>query len=163
LQFKEDFVRPKIEIERPTTLAERKEIKTVCSRAIRQVGAANFVHDTRVSEGQLSKYGALADVDYMPVDVLADLERVIGYPLVSEFLAGLAGYVLTPVDSVADAPNLSDVGLLQETKGKLITMMIKALLDGHLDPHEKREILPVLDNAIAQLQAFRRGIAGVSV
>ncbi|MUZ65313.1 hypothetical protein [Agrobacterium vitis] len=153
-------MRPKIEIVRPTTEERRKDIKTVCARAIRQVGAANFEHDTRVGTAQLSKYGAPVDVNYMPVDIVADLEAVIGYPLISEFLAGLAGYVLVPTDASADAPDLSDIGLLQETKGKLIALMIKSLLDGHWDRHERREILPVLDAAIAQLQGIRRGIAG---
>ncbi|MCM2396210.1 hypothetical protein NBH19_08975 [Rhizobium sp. S95] len=146
---------------RPTNEHERRDLKAICNRALRQVGASNFVNDTRVSEGHLSRYGGLADVDYMPIDVVADLERVVGYPLVSEHLAGLSGFALVPVSGSARTPDMEDVARLATTKGALVSAFIKALLDSRFDAHEVRELLPVLDDAIAQMQDLRRGLQGV--
>lgn len=147
--------------QRPTNEHERAGLKAVTNRALRQVGAANFAPDTRVSEGQLSKYGSVSeDEKYMPLDVIADLERVIGDPMISAYLAGLSGFKVVPDEHGHRAPTMEDVSAVADSKGRLLSALITALIDGHVDHHEKRNLLPLVRDAIAQLQALEKGLLG---
>lgn len=58
---------------------------------------------TRLSKSTLGRCQTPHDDDWMPVDVVADLEAQAGEPVVTRFLAGLLGYRLVP-DEDAAAP-----------------------------------------------------------
>lgn len=150
---------------RPTNDHERSTLKSICYRALRQIGAKDFAKDTRISEQQLSRYCKVVDegdgkpdINFMPVDVVADLERVIGYPFISEHLAQLQGYIVVPGESGARPPTMDDVGALADSKGRLLSKLIRALLDGKVDNHESRDILPEIDETIGLLQSLRKNI-----
>lgn len=146
---------------RPTNEHERRDLSAACNRALRTYGAANFAPDTRVGEAQLSKYGNVNDDDnFMPIDVVADLERLVQTPIVTEQLARIAGFRLVPDGEAAKMPSLEDVGAFARSKGVLVSTMIAALLDGHVDHVERRELLPLVRDAIAKLQALEKGLIG---
>jgi hypothetical protein len=70
--------------------------------------------ETRAGKSSLANYadsreGVAAASMWAPIDVIADLEKKAGQPLVSRELARMAGYDLIPLPSMADALNpLSD-------------------------------------------------------
>ncbi|NVP56064.1 hypothetical protein [Mycoplana rhizolycopersici] len=146
---------------RPTNEHDRRDLKAATNRALRKVGAANFAPETRVREAQLSKYGSLGDDEnFMPLDVVADLERVLGDPMITAQLAALSGFRLVPDASGTRPLTMAQVGAVADTKGKLLSALIAALLDNHVDPHERRELLPLVRNAIAQLQDLEKALIG---
>ncbi len=148
---------------RPTNEHNRRDLKAVTNRALRQVGASNFVQETRVREAQLSKYGSLGDDEnYMPLDVVADLERVLGDPMITAQLAALSGFRLVPDTAATRPPSMEQVGAVADTKGRLLSALISALLDNHVDNHERRELLPLVRDAIAQLQDLEKSLIGAS-
>lgn len=89
---------------RPTTDEDRAELKSATRASLRALKASSFAMVTRVDEPALSKYGSLAEAaHFMPVDVLADLQKEYGHGVASpllEALAAQAGFRLVPV--VAD-------------------------------------------------------------
>jgi hypothetical protein len=145
---------------RPTTPEERRDLKMLTQRAIRNVGGSNFANDTRVVESKLSEYGNPAhEKQFMPIDVVADLERVLGYPIITEHLAQLQGFRLTTDAATADEPDMEDVGAFSDTQGKLLSMLIRYAPDGY-DHRERREILPVAEALLVQLQDLIKGLKG---
>ncbi|WP_313613436.1 hypothetical protein [Agrobacterium sp.] len=148
---------------RPTTQEERRDLKATVGRLLRQVGASNVAKESRVGEAHLSRYVSPREKDFMPLDVLADVERIAGYPLVTEFMAELNGYRLVASEAEVDAPDMEDVSRLADTKGKLLSALITSFLDGKIDAHERRALLPLLDDAIAQMQELRSGLIGGAV
>lgn len=140
---------------------ERRDLSAATNRALREYGAANFAPSTRVKEAQLSKYGNVQDDEnFMPVDVVADLERALGTPVITEQLARLSGFRLVADEGDGEAPSLADVGDVADSKGKLLAGLISALLDGFVDQQEKRELLPMVRDSISKLQALEKGLIG---
>lgn len=161
LIFEDDFVRPdETENMRPTSQEERRDLKATVGRLLRQVGASNVAKESRVGEAHLSRYASQREKEFMPLDVVADVERMAGYPLVTEFMAQMSGFRLVQNESEADVPDMEDVGRLADTKGKLLSALITSFLDGKIDNHERRTLLPLLDDAIAQMQELRSGLIG---
>lgn len=161
LIFEDDFVRPDdTETMRPTSQEERRDLKATVGRMLRQVGASNVAKESRLGEAHLSRCTSPREKDFMPIDVVVDIERMAGYPLITEFMAKLSGYELIASGAVADAPDMADVSRLADTKGKLLSMLISSFLDGKIDNHERRTLLPILDDAIAQMQDLRAGLIG---
>jgi len=161
LIFEDDFVRlDETENMRPTSQEERRDLKATVGRLLRQVGASNVAKESRVGEAHLSRYASPREKEFMPLDVVADVERMAGYPLVTEFMAQMSGFRLVQNESDADAPDMEDVGRLADTKGKLLSALITSFLDGKIDNHERRTLLPLLDDAIAQMQELRSGLIG---
>lgn len=147
---------------RPTSDQERRSLKTVTQRGVREAGGSNFAQDTRVVESKLSEYGnPQHDRSFMPIDIVADLERVLGYPLISEHLVQMQGFKIVADTATADEPDMDDVGALSDMQGKLLSMLIKAGMDGHFDIYERREILPVAEALAAQLQDLIKGLKAV--
>jgi hypothetical protein len=144
---------------RPTSPQERNAIKAVCARAVRQIGGSELAKDTRVSEPQISRYLSIGqEKDFMPLDVVADLERIIGHPVVSEHMASLHGFRIVPDGGAADHPDMEDVSQLSDTQGRLLSLLIKGAMDGKYDLHETREILPVAEALAAQLGDLIKGL-----
>lgn len=140
---------------------ERRDLSAATNRALRDYGAANFAPSTRVREAQLSKYGNVQDDEnFMPVDVVADLERALGTPVITEQLARLSGFRLVADTGEGAAPSLADVGAVVDSKGKLVAALITALLDGQVDPQETRALLPMVRDAIGKLQSLEKGLIG---
>jgi hypothetical protein len=163
LIFGEEFVRQKKpDTIRPTSDQERRSLKTVTQRGVREAGGSNFAADTRVVESKLSEYGSVQhERSFMPIDIVADLERIIGYPLISEHLVQMQGFRIVVDTTTADEPDMEDVGALSDAQGKLLSMLIRYAPDGY-DFRERREILPVAEALAAQLQDLIKGLKAVT-
>lgn len=101
---------------RNTTDDERAALKAATRQSLKIVSGARFSLVTRVLPPALSSYGSLSEgKDFMPVDILADMQvefgRGVASPLLEE-LAALAGFRLVPLDDVDDSAPLGvdDVG-----------------------------------------------------
>jgi hypothetical protein len=151
---------------RPTTERERTDIKMTCGRAVREVGGSNLAKETRVSDAHISRYialprnegGRVVEGDFMPLDVVADLERVIGHPVISEHMVSLHGFRIVPDAGSAEHPDMEDVSEISDTQGKLLSLLIRGALDGKYDHNEAREILPVAEALAAQLDDLIKGM-----
>ncbi|MFS8180867.1 hypothetical protein ACMG4P_04815 [Pseudovibrio denitrificans] len=92
------------------------------------VEAASFF--TRVSPSQLSRYGQPQSVDGMPVDVVADLEREGGEPVLTRVLAGLSGYALVKLPREAAEPDwVGNMGQLSKEFSDVVSRVGECLKD----------------------------------
>ncbi|PLW79091.1 hypothetical protein C0081_02340 [Cohaesibacter celericrescens] len=64
-----------------------------CRDIVKKAGGIECASEiTRVNQAQLARYGQPHGADWMPADVIADLEKDIGEPIVSRALVQLQGY-----------------------------------------------------------------------
>ncbi|NFV80021.1 phage regulatory CII family protein [Magnetospirillum aberrantis] len=83
-------------------------LKALTRRLVGQCGGAEKAAlDTRAAESTINGFGNVFHAQFVPVDVLADLECSAGQPTVTRELARLMGYDLVPMDGGA-APAPSD-------------------------------------------------------
>lgn len=101
---------------RNTTDEERDALKAATRHSLKIVSGKRFSLVTRVGAPALSEYGSIAQPkDFMPVDILLDMQREmpdgVAVPLLEE-LAALAGFRLVPLDEGEDGAPLAldDVG-----------------------------------------------------
>lgn len=151
-----------IKMDRLSQPAERAELKASTRRALELASQAKFVLVTRVDEGALSKYKGAAYPDaFMPIDVVLDLERDLGAPLITEALAALQGYRLVPIDADAAQPvGLGDLAEVSKEGGDVVQKLAAAMADGALDSHERREISAEIAENIAVLRRLDRKVSG---
>jgi hypothetical protein len=125
---------------RHTTDTERNALKTAYKRLLALVGGIDAAATvTRVARSVLYDYGVpqLAD-RHVPVDVLMDLERVAGTPVVTEALAGAQGYLLLPI-TVGEGDVADALGRVSQSAGKTLSDGLQALRDGL--PDAERAVL----------------------
>lgn len=93
---------------RPTTEQERFSLKAAFRQLLKLAGgqeAAELI--TRGKHQTLNRYGNPNEPDCQaPVDVIADLEREVGDPVVTKHLAEMNGYFLVKKSVVAADANL---------------------------------------------------------
>ncbi|WP_319413910.1 phage regulatory CII family protein [uncultured Cohaesibacter sp.] len=66
-----------------------------CRELTKKAGGVECAAEiTRVSPAQMARYGQPQGVDWMPVDVVADVEKDIGEPVVTRALAQVLGFEL---------------------------------------------------------------------
>jgi hypothetical protein len=116
---------------RPTTEDERAEIKAATRHSLSIVSGKRFSLVTRVQAPALSNYGSISEPkDFMPVDVLADLQKEFGRGIASpllEALASIAGFKLVPLDDGDDDDVLGfeDVGTMLKEGGEASASALK--------------------------------------
>lgn len=144
---------------------ERQLLKAVAKSLVRAAGGveAAALATTR-SPSQLSAYGHVNAPEFMPVDVIADLEAVThgtaGHPLATRHLARLAEFALV---ALPDAPDGStdwhrSLGALAREVGDIIERVGSALAnDGAVSAAEVRDarIVEECDELIAHAIAMR--------
>ena len=119
-------------LHRPTTEDERAEIKAATSHTLAIVSGKRFSLVTRVQAPALSCYGSMSEPqDFMPVDVLADLQKEFGRGIASpllETLAGIAGFKLVPLDDGDEmqALGFEDVGTMMREGGEASASALRA-------------------------------------
>jgi hypothetical protein len=91
---------------------------------------------TRVSRSQLHNYCDMASDQFAPIDVVADLERVAGEPLVTAELARRAGWHLAPDSADAAGPLAHSIARLTRDASEACGAYVEATSDGHIDPAE---------------------------
>ena len=87
---------------------------------------------------------------FVPVDVLAELESCAGVPLVTAALARASGFML--VRQAAPGPcGVRAVGEALGAIAPLLGNMAAALLDHHISPAERAQMLPQLEAAASAI------------
>lgn len=121
-----------------------------------------FAMVTRVDASALSKYAApQEDGHFMPIDVLLDLERDIGSPVILETLAALQGYRLVPMhEPQGGSVTISDIADITREGGDVVQSLAEAMRDGKIDGAEKRSVRMEIAENIAVLHRLDRKIAG---
>ena len=144
---------------RPTTADERRQIKAATRRLSKLAGGAESAcHVTRVGAPTLSKYGSLEHTEhFMPADVILDMEKDIGSPVVTAALAGLAGYRLVDAGGAAPGRGAHELGLpcvaaILATASARAGELNQSLADGRLDPVEADAIIAVAEEAVRHLR-----------
>ena len=93
----------------------------------------------------------------MPADVILDLEKDIGSPVVTAALAGLAGYRLVDAGGAAPGRGAHELGLpcvaaILANASALAAELNQSLADGRLDPVEADAIIAVAEEAVCHLR-----------
>lgn len=145
---------------RKSTDAERLELKAATRRALDLAGKANaFALVTRVEAPALSKYGSPAEPGaFMPIDVMLDLARDVGAPVILEELAAILGYRLVPLDDAGQGEpvTLADIAAAAREAGDVTQTAMTALADGEIDGHERRELRQQIGENITVLRNIDR-------
>lgn len=117
---------------RNTTDEERYALKTATRHSLKLVVGQKFSLVTRVQAPALSEYGSIAQPkDFMPVDIVLDLQREmpegVPSPLLTE-LAALSGFKLVPHDSPGDGDELDidDVDQMMREGGEANVSALRA-------------------------------------
>lgn len=112
---------------------------------------------TRVGKSQLHEYGNPDKRDFIPIDVVADLEADVGEPIVSRALAHTAGFALVREahhDSIAADP-ARELRLTTARLGNLADDFDKDLSRrANLTPNSKRQLVKDCEALIAEAQRF---------
>jgi hypothetical protein len=129
-------------------------VKSMTRALVERVGgieaAAMF---TRVGRSHIARYYEPHGLEFMPADVVADLEDVAGAPILTRALADLAGYVLFPKPpSVADARWARELGRLAAETGDVMKRLGDSLADdGRISAAEAARIRKEVGEAMAEL------------
>jgi hypothetical protein len=123
---------------RPTNDIERSALKTTFRMLLKLVGgqeaAENF---TRGRHQTLNRYGNEKEPDcHAPIDVILDLERVHGQPLVTKLLADMAGYLLVKkVEQAGTSDMLAHLSAVAKESGDVLTVL-SGVVSGEADSEE---------------------------
>ncbi|NGO50467.1 phage regulatory CII family protein [Allomesorhizobium camelthorni] len=150
-----------MKLPRPTSDSERMELKASTRRALDMACAAKFAMITRVLPPALSNYGNPGIPDsFMPIDVVVDLCRDIGSPLILADMAAQLGYRLVPLEPEEGEPiGYEDIARVSKEGGDVVTSLAHALADGKVDLAEKREVRSQIAENIAVLHRLDRKVA----
>lgn len=143
-----------IKLPRLAEPAEITRLKSVTEQAIKLSGGTQFETRTRVRKSALSKYGSASEPDaFLPLDVLLELDRHNGAPLVTSAVAGMLGYRLVPAEALEDAQlNLEDVQAIAKETGDVVNLLLGLLTSGkRLDAADRHRILREVTEAKATL------------
>jgi|GEM_PF-903856 len=146
----------------PRTLA-RVDYLSLCA-ATRDLVEANGGYEaagasTRVSFQRLANYAANSDPSFMPVDIVADLERKSGEPCVTRRLARLAGYLLVKLPEGGERDDVwtRHLSELATLCADLMRDIAAALADNGIVDRGDLKRLPLRDD-IAVLQQYLAAI-----
>jgi hypothetical protein len=129
---------------------ERSSLKTAARVLVLRVGGL----EAAATVCRLEKSALAATYDphrpdrTMPVDVVADLERVAGEPAMTRALAQLAGCILLPVD-VAPGPEASAIAAVLGGAGEVGRAWAQAMGDAALSDGERQAVV----GGLMELQA----------
>lgn len=150
-----------MKLPRSTSDDERNELKAATRQALAIARPTRFAAVTRVDAPALSKYGDPFTANaFMPIDIVADLERDLGAPLITEALAALQGYRLVPVGD-GDAGGrigVDDLASLSKEGGDVVQTIATAMADGRIDGHERRAIAAEIAENVTVLRRIGRKV-----
>lgn len=128
---------------------EQRTLKSATDGAYELAGGISRIIDfTRVGTAQLSKYASF-NVEYresfIPVDVAIEVDRRAKTPTIVKEMAALLGYELVPMQGQFDPAigGLTEMDAHKVVSGglDLARTILDALLDGHIDPLERKRII----------------------
>lgn len=142
---------------RPTSDHDRLGLKAAFRRALKLAGGQESAAAiTRGAHQSLNRYGNPSVPEQQaPIDVVADLERDIGDPIVTRALADLAGFVLFPKPPAGASPEwAAQIGKLAKEVGEVMTRLGEAVASGGTvtaDEIRALRLRPEIAEAIAVL------------
>lgn len=151
-----------MKLPRPTSEADRLDLKAATRQALDLARPSKFALITRVEVPALSNYSSPSEMEkFMPVDVVVDLCRDIGSPILVEEMARLLGFKLVPLDPEEGGDvGYEDIADLSREGGDVVQTLANGLKDGRLDPGERREARREIAENVAVLRRLDRKIAG---
>lgn len=132
-----------------------RTLKATTKNLVQQVGGQDAASCfTRICRQRLSDYGNLQKPDSnMPVDVVLDLEKTLGDPLVTRRLAMLQGFALILLPEARPGnQDVQELARIAQEFGDVVERVGKCLSDdGHISPDEirKHALLGELDELIS--------------
>lgn len=129
---------------RPTSEQDRFSLKATFRQLLKLAGgqeAAALI--TRGKHQTLNRYGNPNEEDcHAPVDVIADLERDIGEPIITKHLAEMHGFMLVKKSAVAaDASLIAHLSTLASESGQTIQAIAEGIADQQLTEAELNRII----------------------
>lgn len=121
----------------------------------------------RVGKSTLARYGSLADADaecFAPVDVVRDLESLVGEPVVTAHLAIEAGgmFMAVPKRPGGRATLLDLSARKAKESADLTAAICTGLADGKFCAADAKRALPELDDILSVLAAMRGELLAIS-
>jgi alkylation response protein AidB-like acyl-CoA dehydrogenase len=124
---------------------DKQALKAASKRLVRAVGGVEAAAQySRPMLSQLSAYGHPNAPEFMPVDVIADLEAVThqtpDHPVVTRMLARKAGFALVkiPVAPTGAADWHREIGAISKEVSEVISPVCELLGDGRITAEEIR-------------------------
>ncbi|MEW6092224.1 MAG: phage regulatory CII family protein [Pseudomonadota bacterium] len=138
-------------------------IKAATRMLVRDAGGLELAAKvTRVERAALSRYENPAAEQFLPVDVLLDLEAANGEAHVTRFLARAQGHVLIELPKLDGTGAFGEhLGAIAKECGEAIAVVGEALAaGGTITAEEVREldILREIDEAVEKLMALRTAL-----
>lgn len=119
---------------REITGTEFAALKVASRALVKALGggeAASLV--CRYNPPALSDACSLSKCDRsLPIDVVADLERCAGEPVVTRILAGLSGHALVPLPAQGPGHEVADIARVLSGSADLAAVFARAMEDGRL-------------------------------
>lgn len=134
--------------------AERRRLKSATEQAVKLCGGADFESRTRVKKAALSKYGGISEPDnFIPLDIILELDRHNGAPLITSALARMLGFRLVPDNEAEeDSLRLADAQAIAKETGDVVNLLLSLLTSGErLDAGARQAILREVTEAHAAL------------
>lgn len=153
---------------RPLSAEAYDGLKTASRRLAGAAGGVEAAASiTRVGKTAIGRYQDPHGADFMPLDVVADLEAATGRPFVTEALARLARSLLLPLPVTPDADWTRGLAQLGAEIGDVFRRAQEALAgDGRIDAREAAALRDEVQGAMralagieALLQASQQGAA----
>lgn len=147
---------------RLTTEQERRQIKVRTKQLVELAGGPEFLAPvTGVLKAQLSKYGTLSEADcFIRANVILELDRQIGAPMMLETLAAMLGYALVPLEpEPGDEVDHDDLAAVSREGGDVVQSLALGMADGRFDAEERRHARQEIAENIAVLHRVDRKLA----
>lgn len=152
----------RLNLPRLSTEEERRQIKIRTRQLVELAGGVEFFAPvTGVQKAQISKYGSLSEADcFIRADVILELDRQIGAPMMLETLAAMQGYRLVPFDAEpGDHVDHDDLAAVAREGGDVVQSLALGLADGCFDAAERRRSRQEIAENIAVLHRVDRKLA----
>lgn len=127
-------------------------IKARLREAVRMAGGGSFVAGKiGLSAAHLSKVQSPHYAEQIRPDFLPVIERMAGSPVVTEGFAEAQGYRLALDLAGEGTAGLQDLARLVRQTSSLTSTYTEALSDLDIDAHERRQLIPLFEEAIREL------------
>ncbi len=136
-------------------------LKAACRDVVALAGGiSRCVGLTRASQSKLSEALSPAVEDrFMAIDQIMDLEADCGQPVVSRFLAGLAGYDLTPFVASGQPRTLyQEFSKLILDGADVQARFATAMAEGQVEAKRIPEILVAIDRQLEDLHELKASL-----
>ncbi|TPL30204.1 hypothetical protein [Mesorhizobium sp. B2-4-7] len=154
-----------MKLPRPTSEADRLDLKAATRQALDMARPAKFALITRVDTPALSNYGSPSEPDkFMPIDIVVDLCRDIGAPVLIEEMARQLGFKLVPLEPCEGGdPGIADIAAVSKEAADVVGALAAGLSgDGKLDGAQRRVVRTEISENVTVLRRLERKMGGAA-